>query len=246
MSKVDQYISSTFSDGCDGNSQIKELKQEMKVHLLDAVNELQAEGKTPEEATAIAIERFGEPNAMTKAILGRFQARIHITKWLFRIAMSFLIASLVIGVGVFLKGQQYNDTRFHLQQLVEAQVGKVELTEQDKVELTEVLENDSIYSKVSYLRLDKREEADAGTVSDSEPMPTFVSEPVFFYGQEEWGLMLGSGSKNQEWGAQWQMRGYESYNKVYLLIPFLFMALAIALFVVWVVLDAANRRRVYY
>lgn len=247
MNRVNEYLDSIFRDAYNRNPQIKDLKEEMKIHLLETINELQFEGKTEEEATDIAIERFGPPNIMTKGITGRCRTRIRFTKWLFGVAMSCLVAGLLIGTGVFLKGQQYDKTRLHVGQLIEQQAGKTELTEQDELELREALESAPLCLMVTYLRLDKREEADAGIVSSSEPMPTFVSEPVFFYGQEEWGLVLGSGSKNQEWGAQWQMRGYESYLKIYSIIPFLFMALATLSLIAWMVLDAVERkRRVYY
>jgi hypothetical protein len=62
MNKVDKYIDSIFSDVDNKNQQIKELKEEMKFHLTDAINELQLEGRTEEEGTEIAIERFGEPS----------------------------------------------------------------------------------------------------------------------------------------------------------------------------------------
>ena len=244
MNRVNEYLDSIFRDAYNRNPQIKELKKEMKTHLLETINELRLEGKTEEEATAISIERFGEPSIMTKDIIGRSRTRIHITKWLFGVAMSCLVAGLLVGTGVFLKGQQYDKTWLHVGQLIEQQAGKTELTEQDELELRETLERDPRYSRVTYFRLDKHEEVDAGTVSNSEPVPTFVSEPVFFYGQEEWGLMSGSG--NQEWGAQWQMRGYESYLKKILIVPFLFMALATLSLIAWMVMDAAERKRVFY
>lgn len=59
MKQIDAYINSVYH-GVEETKEVKELKEEMRQHLLDAVEGLKAEGKTEEESVYIAIGRFGE------------------------------------------------------------------------------------------------------------------------------------------------------------------------------------------
>lgn len=60
MKRIEEFVDSMYLN-VEGNQQeIHELKAEMKNHLLEAVYELKAEGKTEQQAITMAIKRFGE------------------------------------------------------------------------------------------------------------------------------------------------------------------------------------------
>lgn len=59
MKKVEDYVNNLYTGVDPKDPEIKELKEEMKVHLIESVKELQREGYSEEEAMELAIERFG-------------------------------------------------------------------------------------------------------------------------------------------------------------------------------------------
>ena len=62
MKKIEEFVNSIYRN-VDGNKdEINELKQEMRMHLLESVHDLKQEGKSEEQAIRIAIENFGEKN----------------------------------------------------------------------------------------------------------------------------------------------------------------------------------------
>lgn len=60
MDSIDKYLNSIYRGASDSSKETEDLKQEMRNHLIQSVNELQQNGITEEESTRIAIERFGE------------------------------------------------------------------------------------------------------------------------------------------------------------------------------------------
>jgi hypothetical protein len=60
MDKIEKYINSIYRDTDDKSNETLDLKQEMTIHLKQAVKELQDNGVSEEESIRIAIERFGE------------------------------------------------------------------------------------------------------------------------------------------------------------------------------------------
>src|SRR6478609_11486652 len=85
----------------EGDQQeINELKAEMTNHLLEAVHELKAQGKTEQQAITIAIQRFGEEKEM-RAVIGQlFEIQKIFAKRVLYIAIVCLI--LTISMGSFL------------------------------------------------------------------------------------------------------------------------------------------------
>ncbi|MET7038982.1 permease prefix domain 1-containing protein [Clostridium botulinum] len=62
MKKVDKYIDLVYKNVEGNKEEIDIMKQEMKSHLIQSINEFKQEGKSEEESINIAINRFGEVN----------------------------------------------------------------------------------------------------------------------------------------------------------------------------------------
>ena len=60
MDRIDKYLNSIYRGASNSSKETEDLKQEMRNHLIQSVNELQQNGITEEESIRIAIERFGE------------------------------------------------------------------------------------------------------------------------------------------------------------------------------------------
>ena len=59
MKQIEAFVDSVYQNAAGNKKEIKELKAEMKGHLLEAVHELKKEGMSEQEAVQLAIERFG-------------------------------------------------------------------------------------------------------------------------------------------------------------------------------------------
>lgn len=59
MNKIEEYINYICKNTRGTKKEIEELKQEMRSHLTQTVQELSADGKTEQESIELAISRFG-------------------------------------------------------------------------------------------------------------------------------------------------------------------------------------------
>jgi hypothetical protein len=96
LRQIDAFIDSVYQHFDGNKEEIKELKIEMKNHLLEAVNELKLEGKTDTEAVKIAIERFGGEKEIRTVIGQLFDVQKQFARWLLYCATFFLALSLLI------------------------------------------------------------------------------------------------------------------------------------------------------
>lgn len=178
MNKIEQYIDSIFGEVNQKSQQIIDLKEEIRIHLLESIKELQLEGKTEEEAIEIAIKRFGEPTVLTKSLLGKLEKRVHVAKWLLRASLFFLIAGLAVGIIGFVLLQKYNNTETQLNQMLASYDGKPELTEQDKMEMRYELENNPALLKVNYVEVMNRRDIGAMNLRDGIWIPVYGEEEI--------------------------------------------------------------------
>ncbi|UYZ11553.1 permease prefix domain 1-containing protein [Brevibacillus sp. WF146] len=58
MKQIEAFVDSVYQHVGRNEQEIQELKDEMKSHLLEAFDELKREGKSEQEAIAIAIDRL--------------------------------------------------------------------------------------------------------------------------------------------------------------------------------------------
>jgi len=120
MDRIDKYLNSIYRDVSDSSRDTEDLKQEMKSHLMETVNELQENGITEDESIRIAIERFGEEfqirNELNQVV--RFQklfAQKTLISSLFLLAVSviLLITSFFVHQG-YLKRYNAMDSQLKL------------------------------------------------------------------------------------------------------------------------------------
>lgn len=114
MNQIEVFVDSIYKNARGNRKEIQELKTEIKSHLLEAVHELIAEGKSQEEAIDIAIQRFGGEKEMGAIVRQLFEAQIIFAKRVFYIAIAFLIVSLAASGLVWKveKGNRAENTAF--------------------------------------------------------------------------------------------------------------------------------------
>ncbi|WP_207308600.1 permease prefix domain 1-containing protein [Bacillus timonensis] len=110
MKQIDEFVNLIYSD-VKGKEAI-ELKQEMRSHLLEAVSELKAEGKSEKEAIDIAISRFGDEKQITKGLFTLFKTQNNVIKNLFRTSIVALVLGLIVLIGL-IWNENNNQNRLH-------------------------------------------------------------------------------------------------------------------------------------
>jgi hypothetical protein len=98
MKKIDGFVNSIYAHA--SSKEAKELKQEMRSHLLEAVEELIREGKTEKEAVTIAIERFGDEKQIKRGVFSLFNPQTNMIKNLFRTSLVTLFLCLIVLIGL--------------------------------------------------------------------------------------------------------------------------------------------------
>ncbi|MDC3424502.1 permease prefix domain 1-containing protein [Aquibacillus sp. 3ASR75-11] len=173
MKKIDKYIDSVYQDFDGTEKEIKELKVEMRSHLLEIVEELKAEGKSESKAVQIALNRFGDEAQLSHGLMEFFEAQKLFAKKLLRFSIGVCIVG-IIGLGwLVILNQMEQNERKDLISNIAAQLN--EDTEFSTAEEDEVLKQVNYFSdslKILHLSIyyseDGMEEAFPAKVENAE------------------------------------------------------------------------------
>jgi len=94
MKKIEEYINFICKNTRGTKKEIEELKQEMRSHLTQTVQELIADGKTEQESIELAIGRFGEKNQIQGELAKIFTFQKKLTKVILSFALIFFVLGL--------------------------------------------------------------------------------------------------------------------------------------------------------
>ncbi|PLT30591.1 permease prefix domain 1-containing protein [Peribacillus deserti] len=95
MKKIDEFVHSLYKDVSGDKQELDDLKQEMRSHLIEAVEELKFEGKTEEEAIRMAIENFGGKKQIVSGLSEFFRVQKKFTNVVLSFALLFFVAAIV-------------------------------------------------------------------------------------------------------------------------------------------------------
>ena len=102
MNKIEKYIKFICKNSMGSKNEIEDLKQEMRSHLTQTVQELIADGKSEQESIELAISRFGEKNQIQGELAKVFRIQkkfgniiLAVALIFFLVGLSFLIAERV-------------------------------------------------------------------------------------------------------------------------------------------------------
>jgi len=95
MENIERYINSVYKNVQGNANEIEDLKQEMRSHLLQTVEDLENEGKTEEESIEIAISRFGERGQVENELSKVFKVQRKFAKTLLIISIVSLLLSVI-------------------------------------------------------------------------------------------------------------------------------------------------------
>ena len=101
MKRIDNFLNSIYKNVQGEQQEIQDLKEEMKAHLMEKVNEFKQSGKTEDEAIKLAIEEFGDEKHIKKGLAEffymprlRFFQKL-LTAFLSAIVFSGVLASII-------------------------------------------------------------------------------------------------------------------------------------------------------
>lgn len=102
MERIDRYVNSICRHVGGNKVKIETLKEEMKNHLLQMVEELKSQGNTEDESISIALENFGDETQIENELLDTFKFENKIAKVaLFTALIFFLIAIISAAAYIF-------------------------------------------------------------------------------------------------------------------------------------------------
>ncbi|CAH0346324.1 permease prefix domain 1-containing protein [Bacillus sp. CECT 9360] len=107
MKQIDKYVNSIYKDVAGDKQEIEDLRQEMRSHLLEAVEELKAKGKSEEEAIRIAIENFGGKNQIVKGLSEFFKVQKKFTNYVLSFALIFFVFGIITLVSSWIEAEHF-------------------------------------------------------------------------------------------------------------------------------------------
>lgn len=165
MKEIDVFIDSVYQNVGGNKKEIQELKAEMKGHLIEAVHELKAEGKTEQEAIEIAINRFGGEKVMRATVSQLFQAQKTFAKWVLYLAITFLVLSSTVFGFIKVTGKKMQkEDKIVSTETLEILGNKDVISEDMKNEINKLVNSTTYISKVQIYNIqDVKKEAESFT-----------------------------------------------------------------------------------
>jgi cytochrome c-type biogenesis protein CcmH/NrfF len=228
LKQIEAFIDDIYHSVGGNRKEIEESKAEMKSHLIEAVEELKAEGKNEQEAIEIAIERFGGENEMRPIVGQLFKAQKTFAKWVLITAMAFLIiCGSLLGTAISKENKMVsieNSTFNRIEKMLE---NNESLTPTIQEEIKSLVQNkDNIKSvKITNLRNAKEE------VFEYEKQ---IAAPKWLYSY------YNNGSSDDKWSLYMEIQRFNDF----VIIGFLAgIAIYWTLFTIWATINAYHHKR---
>jgi len=227
MKKIDQFVNSIYSDV--GGKEAKEMKEEMRTHLIETVEDLKVEGKTEQEAIEIALNRFGDEKQITKGLFSLFKEQNTIVKKLFRCSIVILIIGFIFLAALIIRDQiisSKNDKVLSTVQNLIDNLGDKPLSQNDKEKIVDTTVKGL---KIEDFALYKKPEGSPKRFKDSEfPQVYSQMNQIIGYGDtKEW----DTGIENKNWYAVLTYKQIPFYEPFYA-IPYSLFVVSLVLGIV--------------
>lgn len=229
----------------EGDQQeINELKAEMTNHLLEAVHELKAQGKTEQQAITIAIKRFGEEKEI-RAVIGQL---FEIQKVFAKRVLYIAVVCLIVTMSSFYflweveesTAQGISDTR----SLISYELKDKDVITRDMKRKIEALVEDTNY--VSGVTIYKSKNVISRASENYVEYHWKSVQPDFQYQRTVWApKWLGADFDTFENGdEQWVVSiDNRSFSRLEAVVLFVGMTIYWTLFTIWAIINAYHQKR---
>lgn len=244
MKQIEAFVDDVYH-GVGGNEkEIKELKAEMKNHLLEAVHELKLEGKTEQDAIDIAIERFGGEKEMRSIVGQLFKAQKTFANWVLCLAVTiFVLSSALVGYIWVNEERNASENSIVGTNIFNIVENKTTISEDMKEEIKTLVQGTDQISEVKVYNVSDliKETGSASIRANGKE-----AKPTFQYGRSVWApewLLVDFFPYmyvDSEWYISMETRHMGSFMT---LVLFVGVAIYAVLFTIWATINAYHHRR---
>ncbi|MRX72130.1 hypothetical protein GJU40_08140 [Bacillus lacus] len=232
MKQIEEYVNKVYQNVKGNNKEVQELKLEMKNHLLEAVHELKLEGKSEEEAIAIAIERFGKENELRSIISQLFQTQKTFGKKLLFTGLGILLISTIIfGFTIKIGDDHVSEQSIIAYEIADIVSNSAEIANSKEKEIEALVQDTNYIAKVSAYKANNLNRA-----NNSEPVYEYereISFPSTFFLNN---YSYGTG----ESFVKLEVVEYRTFAIIFLFVGFASFGL---LFIIWTIINAYHKRK---
>ncbi|WP_374149515.1 permease prefix domain 1-containing protein [Priestia megaterium] len=244
MKRIEKFVDSMYLNVEGDQQEINELKVEMTNHLLEAVHELKAQGKTEQQAITIAIKRFGEEKEI-RAVIGQL---FDIQKVFAKRVLYIAIVCLIVTMSSFYllwkveesTAQGISDTR----SLISYELKDKDIITRDMKRKIEALVEETNY--ISEVTIYKSENVISRSGENYVEYHWKGVQPDFQYQRTVWApKWLGADFDTFENGdEQWVVSiGNRSFSRLEAVVLFVGMPIYWTLFTIWAIINAYHQKR---
>lgn len=182
--KIDEYVEQVYRHAKGNDQEIQELKLEMKNHLLETVQELQAEGMTEDQAVLIAKERFGEVTELRNLVNQLFERQKNFGKRILSIGTALLLVTVIAAVFILINGNNQTVEQADIAYAISRIAGDAELADADKQEI-EMLFDQATYIQETRIYTDSSSADPFYTSGNDASFPASLFLAEYSYGTDE-------------------------------------------------------------
>ncbi|MFC4812916.1 permease prefix domain 1-containing protein [Paenibacillus sp. GCM10023250] len=236
MKQIEAFVDSVYQNAGGNKKEIKELKAEMRSHLLEAVHELKKEGKSEKEAAELAIERFGGEQEMRYELAQLYHKKGLIAKRVLFAAITVLIVAIISFQ--FLYQRDYlssNDFPHRMNdKIINSLKDHESLTDEVKKEVETIVQSHKRVNKIEIYNT-KGLEGDElfNNLENSKPLYSYSND--VYTKRLLWAGYYRGGNGVGDWFVYTSAFGYYVES---ILILVLGVALYWALFTIWAIIYA--------
>ncbi|SFE88036.1 hypothetical protein SAMN04487969_108194 [Paenibacillus algorifonticola] len=239
LKEIEVYVNRLYQHAVGNKKEIKELKDEMCSHLMEAVHELKQEGKSEQEAVHLAIERFGGEAELQLVIGQLFQAQRIFAKRVLYTAIFFLVASLLTIFIIWVDELGNNNENRAIAERISDLLGtQSSITADQQEHIKQLAQSAGQIASIKVYKLDKveRDNGEYTSFNSEGVIPDYqydTSVPIF-----EW--MDYYYSLDQEWFIHIKSRHFSGMFDAVLVGG---LTAYIVLFTIWAIINAYHHRR---
>ncbi|TQR30108.1 hypothetical protein C7Y47_16630 [Lysinibacillus sphaericus] len=228
MKQIESYVNEVYHSVGGSKKEIEESKTEMKSHLIEAVNELKAEGKSEQEAIEIAIQRFGGEKEMRSVVGQLFKTRKTFAKRVLITALAFLvICGILLGMAINKEQKMVSVENETFNQISKVLENNESLSPFLQEKIKSLVENKDNIKSVKITNLGNAQEE--AFVYENE-----VVAPKWLYSYYD------HGSSDDKWSLSMEIQRFNDFVIIDLLAG---IAIYWIMFTIWATINAYHHKR---
>ncbi|MGU3472169.1 permease prefix domain 1-containing protein [Paenibacillus sp. D51F] len=246
MKQIEVFVDSVYQNASGNKKELKELKAEMRSHLLEAVHELKKEGKSEQEAVQLAIERFGGEQELRSEISELYYRQKLFAKGVLLAAFTVLIVSIFSFQFLYQRDYLTSHDFPHKfnEKIVDSLKDHESITEEVRKEVESIIQSNKRVHNVEIYYTGGLD----GNPLEGKELFNYLdnAKPVYSYSEEvdspKW-LWAGYNRGGNGMGNWFVYTSAFGYYVISILILVLGIALYWALFTIWAIIFAFHTTR---